>query len=107
MGLSVRREREWRSSAISSTVFRESSSPMWLDAAFVADVRGNTSASIVWQEFRAEGQPSPTWSFSDAAREARAQAMLYSSRPHPGLSHVVVFQPYRLRFAGPISDLHG
>jgi hypothetical protein len=78
--------------------------PMWLDAKSVADERGNRNASIVWQEIWAAGNPSPTWNFSDGAREAGAQAMLYSSRSHPELAHVVVFQPDCLTFVGPTSE---
>jgi RES domain-containing protein len=77
--------------------------PMWLVADYVADIRGEKAASVVWQDIRAAGAPSPTWLFSDAARKAGAQAMLYSSRSRPDLSHVVVFEPDLLRFAGPVS----
>ncbi len=79
--------------------------PMWLEAAAVADIRGNAAASIVWQDLHAAGAPSPTWEFSDAARLAGAQAMLYSSRSRPDLSHVVVFATECLRLAGPISEI--
>lgn len=65
--------------------------PMWLTSHRVADARGMPAASIVWQDLRAAGQASPTWMFSDAARHAGADAMLYSSRSRPDLSHVVVF----------------
>lgn len=65
--------------------------PMWLVADRVADVRGMPAASIVWQDLRAAGHASPTWMLSDAARHAGADAMLYSSRSRPDLSHVVVF----------------
>ena len=70
---------------------------MWLTAARVADIRGERGASIVWQDIRAAGQPAPTWRYSDAARAAGAQAMLYSSRSRPNLAHVVVFDPGGLR----------
>lgn len=73
--------------------------PMWLTASRVADMRGETRASIVWQDLRAAGAVSPTWEFSDAARAAGAVAMLYSSRSRPDLSHVVVFEPSCLRAA--------
>jgi hypothetical protein len=66
--------------------------PLWLGAKAVADVRGDASASIVWQGFVESGDPSPTWKISDAARQQGAQAMLYSSRSRPDLSHVVVFE---------------
>lgn len=81
--------------------------PMWLKAEFVADVRGETEASVVWQDVRDEGKPSPTWLISDAVRQAGAQAMLYSSRSRPDLSHVVVFRPELLSFVGPISRFNG
>ena len=75
--------------------------PMWLEAGQVADIRGDGRASVVWQDIRAAGEPSPTWAFSDAARKAGAQAMLYSSRSRPDLAHVVVFQPDCLSYVGP------
>ena len=78
--------------------------PMWLNAARVLDERGNRDASVVWQDIWAAGEPSPTWAFSDAARAANAQAMLYSSRSRPELSHVVVFEPECLAFVGPVTD---
>lgn len=78
--------------------------PMWLDAERVADERGNRGASVVWQDIRHAGEVSPTWTYSDAARQAGAQAMLYSPRSRPDLSHVVVFEPGCLSCVGPISD---
>ena len=63
---------------------------MRLDAERIADERGNPAASVVWQGIREAGDPSPTWLISDAARRSGAQAMLYSSRSRPDLSHVVV-----------------
>jgi len=77
--------------------------PMWLAAERVADIRGNGEASVVWQDIRRAGKPSPTWVFSDGARQAGAQAMLYSSRSRPDLSHVVVFEPDCLSYVGPIT----
>lgn len=77
--------------------------PMWLEAARVADQRGNPAASVVWQDLRGAGHPAPTWRYSDAARAAGAQALLYSSRSRPDLSHVAVFDPGCLRFVGPVS----
>lgn len=67
--------------------------PMRLTARRVADARGLAAASIIWQEIAAAQGVSPTWAISDAARQAGAQAMLYSSRSRPDLSHVVVFRP--------------
>jgi len=49
------------------------------------------SASVVWQDVFARGEHSPTWKYSDAAREAGAQGMLYSSRSRPELTHLVLF----------------
>ena len=77
--------------------------PMWLASDQVADERGNHNASIVWQDIRAAGSASPTWLFSDAARDTGADAMLYSSRSRPELSHVVVFDTACLSFIGPIT----
>lgn len=81
--------------------------PMRLRASRVADVRGDKAASIVWQDIQAAGQPSPTWQLSDAARQAGAQAMLYSSRSRPDLSHVVVFDTGCLSFVGPVTEFRG
>lgn len=81
--------------------------PMWLKAEYVADVRGDMEASKIWQNVRDEGKPSPTWLISDAARQAGAQAILYSSRSRPDLTHVVVFRPELLGFVGPISRFNG
>ncbi|MEX0502888.1 RES family NAD+ phosphorylase [Alphaproteobacteria bacterium LSUCC0719] len=75
--------------------------PMWLKSDHVVDQRGNLDASVVWQDDRAAGKVSPTWAFSDAARDVDAQAMLYSSRSRPDLSHVVVFEPECLSYIGP------
>lgn len=78
--------------------------PMWLQSDCVIDERGNDEASKVWQDIRAKGQLPPTWEISDAAREAGAKAMLYSSRSRPDLSHVVVFDPTCLSFVGPTTS---
>ena len=77
--------------------------PMWLASNQVADERGNPKASVVWQDIRAAGSPSPTWLFSDAARDEGADAMLYSSRSRPELSHVVIFDTACLSYIGPIT----
>lgn len=61
-------------------------------------------ASVVWQDGRATGLPSPTWAFSDAARAAGAEAMIYLSRSRPDLAHIVLFDwsaPGALCPAGP------
>lgn len=73
---------------------------LWLKSDRVVDQRGNKLASVVWQDVRAAGALSPTWAWSDAARDIGAQAMLYSSRSRPDLVHVVVFQPTCLTTIG-------
>ncbi|NRB18751.1 MAG: RES family NAD+ phosphorylase [Rhodobacteraceae bacterium] len=75
--------------------------PMWLKSDRVVDERDNRAASVIWQDIRANALRSPTWVFSDTARDAGAQAMLYSSRSRPELNHVVVFDPACLSFVGP------
>jgi len=77
--------------------------PMWLKSDHVSDERGNSDASVVWQDIHASGEVSPTWAFSDVARAAGADAMLYSSRSRPELSHVVVFDAACLTFIGPVT----
>ncbi len=67
--------------------------PLRVDAARVRDLRDETEASVVWQDVRATGRAAPTWSFSDDARASGAQALLYSSRSRPDLSHLVIFDP--------------
>jgi hypothetical protein len=77
--------------------------PMWLKSDCVVDERGNTAVSVIWQDMRASGLCSPTWVFSDTARNAGAKAMLYSSRSRPELDHIVVFDPTCLSYVGPIT----
>jgi len=77
--------------------------PMWLKTDCVVDVRGNKAASVKWQIIRTNALRSPTWVFSDTARDAGAQAMLYSSRTRSELNHVVVFDPACLSFVGPVT----
>ena len=79
--------------------------PMWLKTQSVADVRGDPMASVVWQDQRAMGAKPSTWSISDAARQAGAQAMLYSSRSRPDLLHIAVFDPTCLTLVGPITPM--
>ncbi|MCL6283347.1 RES family NAD+ phosphorylase [Ruegeria sp. 2012CJ41-6] len=67
--------------------------PLEINAAQVADLRGDRAATVIWQDARATGAPAPTWAFSDTARAEGAQAMLYSSRSRPELSHLVIFDP--------------
>ena len=55
------------------------------------DVRGQSAASVVWQDQRAKGAPSSTWRFSDDARRKGLDGLLYSSRSRPELSHLVIF----------------
>ena len=75
--------------------------PMWLKSDHVSDQRGNPKASVVWQDIYEAGEASPTWLFSDAARDEGADAMLYSSRSRPELSHVVIFDTACLSYIGP------
>ena len=77
--------------------------PMWLKSDHVADEREHSDASVVWQDIYASGKASPTWTFSDAARAAGADAMLYSSRSRSELSHVVVFDTACLSYIGPVT----
>lgn len=79
--------------------------PMWLKAQAVADVRGDATASVVWQDQRQAGAIASTWAISDIARLAGAQALLYSSRSRAELLHVVVFDPACLTFVGPITPM--
>lgn len=79
--------------------------PMRLTTARAADARGLPSASVVWQDLRRTGAPSPTWLFSDAARQMGADALLYSSRSRPELSHIVVFAPERFHSFGEARPL--
>ena len=78
--------------------------PMWLVSNHLADERGNPKASVVWQDIYSSREASPTWVFSDAARDEGADAMLYSSRSRPELSHVVVFDTTCLSCIGPITS---
>ena len=59
-------------------------------------------AGIIWQDLRESG-PSPTWAISDQLRAEGWQAMLYSSRSRPDLTHIVIFDVgiERIRPAGP------
>jgi RES domain-containing protein len=68
--------------------------PLRVRLSRVRDLRAEPSperASVVWQEDRKAGVPSPTWSYSDAARDAGAEAMIYLSRSRPDLAHIVLF----------------
>lgn len=65
--------------------------PLTVQAVQLADLRHNPKASVVWQDIRASGAAAPTWAFSDRAREAGAQGMLYASRSRPDLTHLVLF----------------
>ncbi|MCK0137815.1 RES family NAD+ phosphorylase [Aliiroseovarius sp. F47248L] len=68
----------------------------------VVDIRGPSAASAVWQDSRAAGHPAPTWAFSDQAREDDAQALMYSSRSRPDLTHLTLFTtaPDAVRLVG-------
>ncbi len=68
--------------------------PLQVDAKCIYDIRNtddSSSASVVWQDCVENGEPAPTWRYSDAARSAGAQGMLYASRSRPDLSHLVLF----------------
>jgi len=86
--------------------------PLHVDLARVRDLRAEPAperASVVWQELRASGAPSPTWALSDAARDLGTQAMLYPSRSRPDLTHIVVFDwiaGLTVRPAGPARPWH-
>jgi hypothetical protein len=79
--------------------------PMWLKAQALEDVRGDATASVIWQDQRAIGRIASTWAISDAARRTGAQGLLYSSRSRPELAHVVVFDLNCLTFVGPIRPM--
>lgn len=76
--------------------------PMRLDAQYVVDMRHHQTAAVQWQKSHDKGGPPATWALSDAARAKGAQAMLYSSRSRPDLTHVVVFAPELLRQIGAV-----
>ncbi|MBL9048320.1 MAG: RES family NAD+ phosphorylase, partial [Tabrizicola sp.] len=65
--------------------------PLTIRALRLADQRGNTAASVVWQDIHAAGATPPTWAHSDNARAMGAQGMLYSSRSRSDLTHLVLF----------------
>jgi len=75
--------------------------PLQIRAHAVLNMTGNPALSVVWQDIRAAGQDAPTWLFSDAARAAGAQRLLYSSRSRPDLTHLVLFDPGVIRCVGP------
>jgi hypothetical protein len=64
--------------------------PLHLKAERVIDMTGRPELGIVWQDLRESG-PSPTWVISDRLRAEGWQAMLYSSRSRPDLTHIVAF----------------
>ena len=83
--------------------------PLHVTAHFLMDLRllpDPAAASVVWQDQRDQGLPAPTWAFSDAARAAGAQGLLYASRSRPDLTHLVLFDlaAQVLRPAGPAQD---
>ncbi len=68
--------------------------PLQVNADRIYDIRSSdqsAAASMVWQDHVETGESAPTWRFSDAARAAGAQGMLYASRSRPDLSHLVLF----------------
>ncbi len=78
----------------------------WISGARMMDFRGRPDVSIIWQEFRETGAPSPTWQHSDLARDHGADGLLYSSRSRPDLSHLVLFHapPDLIRVDGDPCD---
>lgn len=68
--------------------------PLQVNADRIYDIRNtdfSSRASIVWQDCVEKGKPAPTWSYSDTARKAGAQGILYASRSRPDLTHLVLF----------------
>jgi len=68
--------------------------PLQVNSDRIYDIRKtdfSNSASIVWQDCVERGESAPTWYFSDSARKAGAQGMLYASRSRPDLTHLVLF----------------
>ena len=76
--------------------------PLHLEAERVIDMSGRPELGIVWQDLREKG-PSPTWAISDRLRAEGWQAMLYSSRSRPDLTHIVIFDigSTRISLSGP------
>lgn len=72
--------------------------PLRFAAVRVIDMSGRHELSIIWQDLRTEG-PSPTWAVSDRLRTEGWQAMLYSSRSRPDLTHIVIFDLARATFS--------
>lgn len=70
------------------------------------DLRGQPEVSIVWQDIFDRQGNSPTWKFSDQARDTGADGVIYSSRSRPDLSHLVLFttSPAHIRTDGPPSN---
>lgn len=65
--------------------------PLDVDAQRIADHRGDPALSVIWQDERTAGLFATTWRYSDAARAAGAQGLLYSSCSRPDLTHLVLF----------------
>ncbi|WP_051927402.1 RES family NAD+ phosphorylase [Ruegeria halocynthiae] len=74
-----------------------------ISGARLADLRSHTKASIIWQGIRDTCGSSPTWQFSDRARNHGADGLIYSSRSRPDLSHIVLFNisPALIRLENP------
>ncbi|WP_424831288.1 RES family NAD+ phosphorylase [Ruegeria sp.] len=64
---------------------------LWVDKAQLVDLRGRKAVSVVWQGIFEASNPSPTWAYSDEARQQCADGLMYSSRSRPDLSHLVLF----------------
>ncbi|MDC0435522.1 RES family NAD+ phosphorylase [bacterium] len=68
--------------------------PLQINAVRIYDIRKTEfshHASSVWQDCVEKGEAASTWQYSDTARKAGAQGMLYSSRSRPDLTHFVLF----------------
>jgi RES domain len=76
--------------------------PLRVELDRVADLRGQAELTIVWQD-KEPGATSPTWRFSDRARQEGAQGLIYASRSRPELDHLVLFDldPSVVRLDGP------
>lgn len=68
--------------------------PLQINASCIYDIRQTeftAHASMVWQDCVENGEPAPTWQYSDTARKSGAKGMLYASRSRPDLTHLVLF----------------
>lgn len=78
--------------------------PLRVEVERVADMSGRPELGIVWQDLRGIG-PSPTWKVYDRLRADGWQAMLYSLRSRPDLTHIVIFDPEAMQIE-PTGTVH-